>query len=47
MFTHSFTGSFNKYFLNSHYERGTVVTRTSLALTPQNLETHSEARLGM
>lgn len=35
------THSFNKYFMNSHYEPGTVMTRTSMAFAPADLETHS------
>lgn len=31
------THSFNKYFMNSHYEPGTVMTRTSMALAPTEL----------
>lgn len=35
------THSFNKYFMNSHYEPGTVMTRTSMALAPTELSDHS------
>ena len=36
-FTHSFNLSFDKYFLNSYYEPGTVVMRTSVAPAPTEL----------